>query len=236
MIGKLTGIFNGYYNNIAIIDIQHGECCIGYEVLMKTSDIFCLKQNELATLYIKEIIKEDDDVLYGFLNFEDKCWFEELIKLSGLGPKGALAILSTYSVIDITNAILSNNCVFFSSVSGIGAKLANRIPKEMEKSIEKIREKLATFYNNPTNNITQNLLVSTDASVNKKKNKITNMKADDSNLEKQNIVLMNDAIEALIALGFSKQQVYKDVFEITRQDKNLKSEDIVKQFLQKKEN
>ena len=145
MIAKLTGKVAGYYGNIVILDIESNNCSVGYELNCKTSDIALLHQGENITFYIKEIIKEDDDAFYGFLSFEDKCWFEEFIKISGLGPKTALAILSNYSCEAITEAILTNNCEFFSSISGIGGKIANRIPIEMKKVVEKINQKVLSF-------------------------------------------------------------------------------------------
>ena len=110
MIGKIQGIFAGYYGNTAIIDICASDISsIGYEVFMKQGDILSLSIGDVVCVFIKEIITEDNDVLYGFLSFEDKCWFEEFVKLSGLGPKTALAILSTYSCEAITDAIMIND-------------------------------------------------------------------------------------------------------------------------------
>ena len=136
MIGKIQGIFAGYYGNTAIIDVCVSDISsVGYEVSMKQGDILSLSIGDVVCVFIKEIITEDNDVLYGFLSFEDKCWFEEFVKLSGLGPKTALAILSTYSCEAITDAIMINDCDFFSAISGIGAKIANRIPTKMKKQI-----------------------------------------------------------------------------------------------------
>jgi len=243
MIGKITGIFSEHYKNMAIIDIRYNECCVGYEVFMKNSDIESLQKGDFVTLYIKEIIKEEDDVLYGFLNFEDKCWFEELIKLSGLGPKSALIILSTYSCENITEAILSNNCDFFSSITGIGSKLANRIPNEMKKNIDKIREKVINF--DCSSNSMMNDGIKTEhknkektlLNVDIENNSITNSKKSKSKSNQQNTLnkdknTINSAIEALIVLGFSKQKIYNDVFKIAKENSNLSTEEIVKKFLQ----
>ena len=149
MIGKLTGRVAGQYGDIIIIEVGTDISAVGYEVIMKAGDVCAFAPGEIASVFIKEIIKEDDDTLYGFTSFEERCWFEELIKLSGLGPKIALNILSTYSCEEITEAIFSNNCEFFSSISGIGAKLANRLPVEMKKQIEKINQKVMEFNGAP---------------------------------------------------------------------------------------
>lgn len=260
MIGKIQGIFAGYYGNTAIIDVcVSGASSVGYEVFMKQGDILSLSIGDVVCVFIKEIITEDNDVLYGFLSFEDKCWFEEFVKLSGLGPKTALAILSTYSCEAITDAIMINDCDFFSAISGIGAKIANRIPTEMKKQISKINEKVITFgkYTVAGNYIQQcdkvdavnSLLQIDDNENNNDKNalstKTNHIKSASRNANKKNqqdtsidkkrnkSKSINDAVDALIALGFSKQIVYNDVFGIVKENDLLSVEDIVKKFLQK---
>ena len=260
MIGKIQGIFAGYYGNTAIIDICASDISsVGYEVSMKQGDILSLSIGDVVCVFIKEIITEDNDVLYGFLSFEDKCWFEEFVKLSGLGPKTALAILSTYSCEAITDAIMINDCDFFSAISGIGAKIANRIPTEMKKQISKINEKVITFgkYAVAGNYIQQcdkadavkSLLQIDDNENNNDKNalstKTNHIKSASRNANKKNqqdtsidkkqnkSKTINHAVDALIALGFSKQIVYNDVFGIVKENDLLSVEDIVKKFLQK---
>ena len=235
MIGKITGVFSGYYNNIAIIDVTSNEGCVGYEILMKNSEVLSLNKGALITLYIKQIIKEDDNVLYGFLSFADKCLFEELIKLSGLGPKIALGILSTYSYENIIEAIMTDNRDFFSSVSGIGSKLANRIPNEMIKNVEKINERIMNFGIVPDNKL-QQISSKVDTEKPKKNKKLCendNNKKNTSTNDNKHVV--NDAVDALIALGFSKQQIYNDVFKIVKENNSLATEDVIKKFLQSNE-
>lgn len=249
MIAKLTGRIAGYYGNIVILDIESNNCSIGYELNCKTSDIALLHQGENITFYIKEIIKEDDDALYGFLSFEDKCWFEEFIKISGLGPKTALAILSNYSCEAITEAILTNNCEFFSSISGIGGKIANRIPIEMKKVVEKINQKVLSFSTFSNNDLTlssckmdikttnDTMLLNVDGK--KTANKINKTATKKDQKQKENIksadknTIINDAVNALITLGFSRQSVYNDVFSIVKKSDNISTEEIVKEFLKK---
>ena len=260
MIGKIQGVFAGYYGNTAIIDIcASGISSVGYEVFMKQGDISSLSIGDAVCVFVKEIITEDNDVLYGFLSFEDKCWFEEFVKLSGLGPKTALAILSTYSCEAITDAIMMNDCDFFSAISGIGAKIANRIPTEMKKQIAKINEKIINFchYSCQNTDIQQSnetsiakpllylektakngngnaIAGSTNNNVRINKNKKQNNK-DDKNIDIQRnkTRTINEAVDALVALGFSKQVVYNDVFGILKENDTLPVEDIVKRFLQK---
>lgn len=266
MIGKLRGVFIGYYGSTAIIDVSIGNISsIGYEITLKQSDLLSLKCGDIVSVFIKEIVTEDSDVLYGFLSFEDKCWFEELVKLSGLGPKTALAILSTYSCNAITDAIMMNDCSFFSSISGIGAKIANRIPIEMKKQIAKINEKVLNFcdYSIIGNNDKPSCNVddvgkllqhgnSDDATNMKDKNdfsmdasaganKILSCRHEKKNhndkkqvaVQKTTIKTVNDAIAALVALGFNKHVIYNEVFAIVKGSTTLQVEEIIKKFLQK---
>ncbi|GEM_PF-3415919 len=252
MIGKLVGIIAGHYGNVVLLDVCCNNCAIGYEVIMKQNDIEVLANGELATIFIKEIIKEDEDSLYGFLSFEDRCWFEELTKLSGLGPKTALAILSTFTCDAITDAIMMNNCDFFSAVSGIGGKLANRIPVEMRKQVEKINEKVLNFgvfglsnvenkenNANKKNNGTLLNISEEQGDQNGKVVKKTSIKAKDGNGKNgknhNSAFVLKEAVEALTSLGFSRQLVYEDVLKIVKNEENLTTEQVVKEFLKNKD-
>ena len=233
MIGKLTGRVVGQYGDIVIIEVGTEASAVGYEVVMKAGEVCTFAPGETVSVFIKEIIKEDDDTLYGFTSFEERCWFEELIKLSGLGPKIALNILSTYSCEEITEAIFSNNCEFFSSISGIGAKLANRLPVEMKKQIEKINQKVMEFGGAPVVRAMP-MAPKQKAVKNSKQVEKTFQFEDNKKAKKaQNSSVINDAVETLKTLGFTSQEVYKEVFKIAKNN-DCTTEDIVKEFLKKK--
>ena len=252
MIGKITGRVFGHYGNVVIVDVESNSSSVGYEVIMKQADISTLQNGEQITLFIKEVIKEDDDVLYGFLSFEDRCWFEEFTKISGLGPKTALTILSTFTCDAITDAIMMNNCDFFASISGIGAKIANRIPVEMRKQVEKINEKVLNFGVFDISNIENK-----EDKADKKNNgallniseeqgdqddkviKKTSIKAKDGNGKNgknhNSAFVLKEAVEALTSLGFSRQLVYEDVLKIVKNEENPTTEQVVKEFLKNKD-
>ena len=144
MIGKIYGIFDSSYTDVALIRTQDGLC---YEVALKNTEIDKLEPNHNVCFYIKQIFKEDSVILYGFSTFEEKCWFESLTKLDGLGPRTALAILSTFSVDSIHSAIVLKNDEFFIAVPGIGKKIASRIINEMQTSLSKINAKILSHKN-----------------------------------------------------------------------------------------
>ena len=232
MIGKLTGRIAGQYGDVVVIEVGTDTSAVGYEVVMKAGDVCAFAPGEIASVFIKEIIKEDDDTLYGFTSFGEKCWFEELIKLSGLGPKIALNILVTYSYEEITEAIFSNNCEFFSSISGIGAKLANRLPVEMKKQIEKINQKVMEFNGAPVVRAVP-ITPKQKAVKNSKQVEKTLQFEDNKKNKNNNSSVINEAVQALKNLGFNSQEVYKEVFKIAK-NKDCTTEEIVKEFLKKK--
>lgn len=82
-------------------------------------------------------VREDNISLYGFLSPQELLLFEQLITVSGIGPKVALALLTTLSAEQIISAILSSNAELLSQVPGIGKKTAGRIVLELKGKLEK---------------------------------------------------------------------------------------------------
>lgn len=84
-----------------------------------------------AFMHTTQIIREDMHSLYGFLDLEEKKVFDTVIKLNGIGPSTALAICSTLTPSEFSNALVSNNVDAFKKVPGIGPKSAKRILVEL---------------------------------------------------------------------------------------------------------
>ena len=89
-------------------------------------------------LYIFTNVKEDDISLYGFKTQNERELFRELIKISGVGPKLTLAILSTYNVKDVINIVLDNNSKLFTKVPGLGEKKAQKIILDLKDKVKKL--------------------------------------------------------------------------------------------------
>ena len=89
-------------------------------------------------LYIYTNVKEDDISLYGFKTQNERELFRELIKISGVGPKLTLAILSTYNVKDVINIVLDNNSKLFTKVPGLGEKKAQKIILDLKDKVKKL--------------------------------------------------------------------------------------------------
>ncbi len=89
-------------------------------------------QNKMqTTLEIAQIIREDSNLLYGFLTKQERDIFLQLLKVNGVGSKIALMILSSYSVEQFLNIIQTNNISALKNVKGIGIKVAGKIMLEL---------------------------------------------------------------------------------------------------------
>lgn len=99
--------------------------------------------NDEVSLHVSQIIREDQHSLYGFLEEREQRVFDTLIKLNGIGPSTALAVCSTLSPDDFTQALVTQNVDAFKMVSGIGPKSAKRILVELSDfSLQSLGEAL----------------------------------------------------------------------------------------------
>ena len=89
-------------------------------------------------LYIHTNVKEDDISFYGFKKENERELFRALIKTSGVGPKLALAILSTYNVEEVTAIVLEDNSRLFTKVPGLGEKKAQKIILDLKDKVKKL--------------------------------------------------------------------------------------------------
>ena len=89
-------------------------------------------------LYTHTHVKEDDISFYGFKTENERELFKALISTSGVGPKLALAILSTYNVKDVINIVLDNNSKLFTKVPGLGEKKAQKIILDLKDKVKKL--------------------------------------------------------------------------------------------------
>ena len=101
-----------------------------YEVFISLQTYGALR-TERVKLHTSHIIREDAQLLYGFYEAGEKALFERLIKISGVGPKVAMAICSTFSAAQFAQVIASNDVSGLKRVPGIGPKSAGRILVEL---------------------------------------------------------------------------------------------------------
>lgn len=132
MIGYLEGTVK-YTSTGKIILFANG---IGFTVHLPANLNFLT--NQKIALYIHTHIREDNLALFGFKTSKDLDVFELLLTVSGVGPKIALALLSSSTEESIKKAISESNLSFFSSISGVGKKTAQKIILDLKSKIDKV--------------------------------------------------------------------------------------------------
>jgi Holliday junction DNA helicase RuvA len=129
MIGRLIGTLAEKAPPQVLIDVNG----VGYEVDVPMSSFFNLPGlGERVTLLTHFIVREDAQLLYGFLTHEERATFRQLIRISGVGPRTALSILSGLSVSELSQAVTQQQAGRLVKVPGIGKKTAERLLLELK--------------------------------------------------------------------------------------------------------
>ena len=128
MIGQIKGILLGIETQTALVDVSG----VGYEVECPISTLCELPPvGQMVTLLTHFVVREDAQLLYGFLTQEDRESFRILIKISGVGPKLAIGILSGLSGDDLARAVERDDLATLTRLPGIGKKTAERLLVEL---------------------------------------------------------------------------------------------------------
>lgn len=198
MYSYIKGILVEITENNIVIENQG----IGYEIFVPGQVIDYLPSiGEEVKIYTYHYVREDAILLYGFLTREDVGIFKMLIGVSGIGPKGALAILSVLSTDDLRFAILSDDAKAIAKAPGVGAKTAQRVIIELKDKIsleDAFEQKLA----NNTKSMEKNPVVG----------------------------VKNEAVLALTSLGYSQSEALKVLQGIEITEDSL-VEDVLKMAL-----
>ncbi len=193
--GKLTEADDG------IIVVENNG--IGFNIHVPATVISSFSSiGDEVKVYTYLQIREDAHSLFGFLTRDDLNIFKMLINVNGIGPKGALAILSTISPDDLRFAILSDDARLISTAPGIGSKTAQKLILELKDKI-KLEEAFESYSSG-----------------------VNAVKTDDV------LVAKNEAVEALVSLGYGSTEAMKAVREVENADE-LDSEEILKRALKK---
>lgn len=126
MIVALRGVVFHKEPNVVYIDVNG----VVYEVFISLQ-CYALIKSENITIFTSHIIREDAQLLYGFIDKNEKILFERLIKINGVGPKVAMAICSTYTPLEFSSIVSSGDVKAVQKVVGIGPKSAGRILVEL---------------------------------------------------------------------------------------------------------
>ena len=196
MIKYLNGILAEVDTDSIVVEVNG----IGYGVNVPVSVIENVREiGSKIKIYTYMNVKEDDVSLYGFLTKDELDIFKRVISVSGIGPKGGLAILSTLSADDLRFAVLSDDAKAISKAPGIGLKTASKLILELKDKFD-----LQEAFEKKSNNVMQ-----------------TSVR---NNSEAQ------DAVEALVALGYLSTDALKAVRSLDSDD-SISSGNIVKMAL-----
>lgn len=200
MISYIKGELTEVFEDTVVVETNG----IGYNIRVPGSVLDRLPYvGSSVRIYTYLYVKEDAMNLFGFLNRDDLSVFKLLLNVSGIGPKGALAILSTIGPDDLRFAVLSEDVKTISSAPGIGAKTAKRLIIELKDKL-----KLAEVFET--------------ALANKEK----------ASSENDVLLARNEAVEALVALGYASAQAMKAVQQVENAEEK-DSEQILKEALKK---
>ena len=133
MIGRLSGILLEKTPPQVLLDVGG----VGYEVDVPMSTFYNLpKIGERVALFTQLIVREDAHLLYGFGTEAERATFKQLLKVSGVGPKVGLAVLSGMSVNDLAEAVAMQETGRLTKVPGIGKKTAERLMLELKDKLK----------------------------------------------------------------------------------------------------
>lgn len=179
---------------------------IGYNVKVSTTTVDLLPGiGSEVKIYTYTLVREDAFSLYGFLTRDDLEVFKKLITVSGIGPKGGLAILSVMSADALRFAVMAGDAKSIAKAPGIGAKTAERV-------ILDLRDKISL----------EDTMKGLGAPVDKA--------GGNTNLQTADNLMKREAIEALVALGYSASDATAAVKRVELQE-NTTVESILKQAL-----
>ena len=134
MIGRLTGILIEKNPPSITVDVQG----LGYEVDVPMSTFYNLPASgDKVSLHTHLIVREDGHFLYGFASEGERAAFRQLLKISGIGARTALAVLSGMSVTELAQAVALQDAGRLTKVPGIGKKTAERLLLELRDRLPK---------------------------------------------------------------------------------------------------
>jgi Holliday junction DNA helicase RuvA len=201
VIGRLRGTLAEKQPPHLILDVNG----LGYELEVPMTTLYRLPSvGEPLTLHTHLVVREDAQLLYGFFGKRERDFFRELIRLNGVGPKLALALMSSLEVDELVRCVQSQDTSALTKVPGVGKKTAERLLVELKdrfKAWETVPAMFALVPNQPGGPDAPTPVATAE----------------------------NDAVSALISLGYKPQEASKAISAI--KEKGLSSEDMIRRAL-----
>lgn len=198
MIGRLRGSLAEKQPPHLVLDVNG----VGYELEVPMTTLYRLPHvGETVTLHTHLVVREDAHLLYGFYEKRERELFRELIRLNGVGPKLALALMSGLEVDELVRCVQAQDTSALTRIPGVGKKTAERLLVELKDRF-KAWESLPGTFTLVSNGLNQAEPVASAES---------------------------DAVSALISLGYKPQEASKAVSAI--KEKDLSSADLIRRAL-----
>jgi holliday junction DNA helicase RuvA len=135
MIGRLSGRLAAKNPPQVLLEVGG----VGYELDVPMSTFYGLPATgEAVTLYTHLLVREDAHTLYGFATLEERSAFRQLIRISGVGARTALAVLSGLSVSDLAHSVAMQDAGRLTRIPGIGKKTAERLLLELRNKLAEV--------------------------------------------------------------------------------------------------
>lgn len=126
--GMLTAVMPSYI----VVDVAG----VGYRII--TANPFAFTEQQVATVYVEQIVRDNEQTLYGFQTLDEKTLFQKLLAVSGIGPKSALAILASSDHTGLVQAIVNDDVTFLTKFPGIGKKTAQQIILDLQNKVDEL--------------------------------------------------------------------------------------------------
>jgi holliday junction DNA helicase RuvA len=202
MIGRLRGTLLEKHAPDLLIEVGG----VGYEVQLPLNSFYNLPAlGEEAIIYTHFVVRDDAQLLFGFTNETERALFRLLIKANGVGPKLALTILSGMTAQQFVRCVQMDDMTTLVKLPGVGKKTAERLVVEM-------RDRLKNWGVVSATPVTDSMLV-----------------IDDEAVFSRPISAEDDAISALVSLGYSQLQAAKAIKKVMTPD--MSSEQLIKTAL-----
>lgn len=137
MIGRLRGVLIEKQAPEIVIDVNG----VGYELQMPLTSFYELPEiNQECVVYTHFVVREDAQLLYGFITKQERALFRLLIKTNGVGPKLALTILSGMTAAEFVGCVERDDIITLVKLPGVGKKTAERLLVEMRDKLKSLME------------------------------------------------------------------------------------------------
>ena len=208
MIAKLKGLIDHIDLNNLILDVNG----VGYAVFASSHTLRKIgRVGDAVSLLIETHVREDHINLYGFADAQEKEWFQILCRVQGVGTKVALAILSVATPKDLILGIASGDKNIVKQADGVGPKLATRIITELKDKVGSMSLE-ATSVSTATGGVANS-------------DPIAPIADDDR--------VLQDAISALVNLGYQQSDAYKVINDVRREGETQDLSSLITQSLKK---